>query len=310
MLATRIMTFVDPEQARAAFRGAVTDYKVIEPGQFYGRLTVVNAGSLLLQRAEERLGRIARIAVAPDVVGISAWLSPPPIVRGRQMLAGEFMYYTPGTESLHRTGRDNDAVSLQMSPACLDSTAIALTGRPIELRSPQAIRPPPQAAQRFMSLVGRVTQAAETGGTPSGTESAYAATEALTRALVTCLTAADASEERTTTYHQARIMARFVEAVDASVDQPLYMTDLCRDLAVSGRALRAYCHEHLGISPHRFLLLRRMHLAHSALLHASPGSTTVTEIATRFGFWELGRFAVAYRALFGASPSVTLRCAG
>jgi transcriptional regulator GlxA family with amidase domain len=33
----------------------------------------------------------------------------------------------------------------------------------------------------------------------------------------------------------------------------------------------------------------------------------VTDIATRFGFWQLGRFSVEYQALFGESPSTTLR---
>ena len=52
--------------------------------------------------------------------------------------------------------------------------------------------------------------------------------------------------------------------------------------------------------------LRRMHLTRRALLRADPSTATVTEIATEFGFWELGRFSVAYKALFGESPSRSL----
>ena len=63
------------------------------------------------------------------------------------------------------------------------------------------------------------------------------------------------------------------------------------------------------MGPAQYLWLRRMNLARRALRLADPGKTTVTAIATEFGFWELGRFAVQYRQLFGELPSATLRLA-
>jgi AraC-like DNA-binding protein len=55
----------------------------------------------------------------------------------------------------------------------------------------------------------------------------------------------------------------------------------------------------MGMGPIRFLALRRMHLAHRALLRADPSKSTVTCIITDHGFCQLGRFSVTYRALFG-----------
>jgi AraC family transcriptional regulator, ethanolamine operon transcriptional activator len=60
------------------------------------------------------------------------------------------------------------------------------------------------------------------------------------------------------------------------------------------------------MSPKQYLLIRRMHLARRALRKAAAGETTITDIATQFGFWHFGRFAGTYRSIFGELPSVTL----
>jgi transcriptional regulator GlxA family with amidase domain len=54
----------------------------------------------------------------------------------------------------------------------------------------------------------------------------------------------------------------------------------------------------------------RLQGAREALRGQWPGPITVTDVATGYGFYELGRFAVTYRTEFGESPSETLRRAG
>jgi AraC-like DNA-binding protein len=86
----------------------------------------------------------------------------------------------------------------------------------------------------------------------------------------------------------------------------MHLPEICAAVGTCERTLRACCEEHLGMGPIRYLWLRRMHLVQHALLLGDPASTTVTQTATAYGFWELGRFAVSYRQLFGETPSATL----
>ena len=61
------------------------------------------------------------------------------------------------------------------------------------------------------------------------------------------------------------------------------------------------------MGPIRYLTLRRMHLVRRALQQSHSSTATVTQIVNDHGFWELGRFSVAYRTLFGELPSETFR---
>ena len=103
------------------------------------------------------------------------------------------------------------------------------------------------------------------------------------------------------------IVERFEEVARANVETLAHAADLCRIVGVSRRTLaRAFRSIH-GTTPVRYLHTLRLTEARRALSSSSAGTTTVTEVATRFGFRELGRFAVEYREQFGESPSDTLR---
>ena len=85
------------------------------------------------------------------------------------------------------------------------------------------------------------------------------------------------------------------------------VSQLCRNAGVSERTLGIWFRNQVGMSPHRFLLRRRLNLVHRDLLRSDPATVTVTDVAMRFGFHELGRFAGVYREFFGELPSATLR---
>jgi transcriptional regulator GlxA family with amidase domain len=84
------------------------------------------------------------------------------------------------------------------------------------------------------------------------------------------------------------------------------ISELCRIAGLSERGLRNAFYRVRGMSPKRSLRADRLRGARRALAGGN-GPRTVTGIATRYGFYELGRFAAVYKESFGEAPSQTLR---
>ena len=103
------------------------------------------------------------------------------------------------------------------------------------------------------------------------------------------------------------LVAQVTSFLHSHLGEPVTVADLSRIAGVSERTLRAAFQDIVGVSPKRYALMQRLQAAHQALQHADPNSTTVTDVAMNFGFFELGRFAGRYRHAFGEVPSQTLR---
>jgi AraC family ethanolamine operon transcriptional activator len=108
---------------------------------------------------------------------------------------------------------------------------------------------------------------------------------------------------------RSQIVRVVMDSIDGQGGEFVTVPDLASAAGVSERTLRAAFHEYFGIGPVQFLRLRTLNQVRAALRNSDPALTTVTEVATRFGVWELGRFARDYRLLFGELPSATLRSA-
>ena len=101
-------------------------------------------------------------------------------------------------------------------------------------------------------------------------------------------------------------IARAVDLVNDRADESWSSTSLARAVHVSVGALQEGFNRDVGRPPMRYLRDVRLRRVHDVLRGAVPADTTVEAVATPWGFLHVGRFAAAYRAAFGESPSTTL----
>jgi AraC-like DNA-binding protein len=104
-------------------------------------------------------------------------------------------------------------------------------------------------------------------------------------------------------YNLARRAYRYLQARDGEVPS---VRELCAATGASYATLERSFRETYGLTPKAMMFAMRLSGARRALLHPGP-ATTVTDVALRWGFVELGRFAAQYHKRYGEVPSETLR---
>lgn len=304
-------TFLDPDHYEASLRQAQIDLIITCWSQFKARLTWAELHHLQLLRCEEDFPRIGYVSLAPRLVfvGFPAPSDPLPVWWGRELQAGDIMFHSRG-ERLHQSTPGPSIWSvIALDPVQLNNYGLALSGKPLSSpREGQVVRPSQRDAARLKRLHAQACRLAETRPKIlAHPEVARAIEQDLIHALVTCLTATKVKEDGTAIRHHARIMIRFEEVLAEHLGRPLRMPELCELIGVTDRTLRSCCAEFLGVSPRRYVLLRRLMQVRTALRDTDPKIVNVAELARRYGFTQPGRFAGAYQAVFGETPSTTLR---
>jgi AraC-like DNA-binding protein len=304
--------FADPQAYQMSVRPAQVELLVTAKGNFSAALTAIKLPCLSLQSGRETLPRVARAAVGKDRLSLFFLAGEDQASTrhsGRVLAFGEIVASAAGSMQHLRTDGPCHWATLSTSRRDFTSTSNALVGRDlIEPSVTRYYRSPLPALSRLLKLHQAAGQLAESQADIfARPESARALEQSLMHATITCLAEGVPVQTSWGALHHTTIIERFEEVLAVNYDRPLHLPEICAAIGVSERTLRVSCMEHLGMGPIRYLWLRRMHLAHRALVRTAPGTATVTEIATDNGFWELGRFAVAYRSLFGEAPSTSLR---
>lgn len=226
---------------------------------------------------------------------------------GRAMQVGEIAVTRPGVEWHVRTQRvcewinvvvDVDALRARAQELGLPDPEAELEGAVLLARPSFALRL--RAAERRARHDGK--------GDPSRAGRPGIVDGVLTDVALGSAGERDGIVARTagsTVRHRA--VARALDYLRELAPPAPSIADLCRCTGVSARTLEYAFQERFGVTPARFLKLYRLGAADRALRRRDPRHSSVTEIATEHGFWDLGHFARDYRLLFGEPPGHVLR---
>ena len=306
MYSSKIVEATDPDLFAAAIR-PVCDFIVTERGSFTARSTLFNLGRVYAQRADEKLARLKHSELHRGGVLFLTAPGPGMFMNGAEIGMSQIAVVEAGASYTSRISGATQWGAVTLAKEDMENLGLTRTdGCGTRSSTVTVITPPPAALARLRfvhSSMGAFEQS--NPGSLANTALALGLEHSLIDALQGTLTMQQLGFDTAARRHHQIIINRFRALVEAQAQGPVL--DISQKIGVSGRLLRLACQQQLGVSPGRYMMLRRMRSARLALQKADPDVTRVTDIATEHGFWELGRFAVEYRHIFGETPSATLR---
>jgi len=305
-------TFDDPEAYAARIHNVCGRVRPIRGGPYRARLTLVRLPAIHLAMSEETLPRRFACETAPDRLffRLKHDDEPPSTRNGQAADTG-----TVGIGGRARAVDDRSAGPSRWQSVSMPVGDFALAAETLLHRSlasllgrSDLLRPAPDAFARLAALQRDALRlAAEAPEVLEHPEAGRMLDAQITEAMVAMLESIAVPRDTAAARRHHIVLRRVAAHIEANQTRPIALPELCRAGGCSAKVLEQVFVESFGQTPNRHLRLRRLWGAHRALLSADPREATVSGIALDWGFWELGRFSVAYRQTFGESPSQSLR---
>jgi AraC-like DNA-binding protein len=313
MIGGTVARFDDPEAYAAHIQNTCSRVRPHGGGTYTARLTLVRLPRINLSMGEESAARRFTCDVAPGRVYFRLkHAGDPPGMRNGQD-------EHPGTLHINRGVATVDdwtpgptvwrSVSAPFADLVARADTLAGSAMAALLGKSTCIRPSPRSFARVATLQRDALRlAAESPEVLAHPQAAAALDARIGEALTGMLASLAPQDESLAARNGQAIIRRVMDYIEAHALQPLGLVELCAAGRCSAKALETVFRQTFGETPNRYLRRRRLWIAHRMLQDADAAQATVAQIAMSCGFWELGRFAAAYRQHFGQYPSTTLGC--
>lgn len=290
-------------------------------------LRVVGGGSFRLDIQAARFGAITlgwvsygtEIRVRTGVLGSGYEVNVPICGAVRTASGSERVMATPRRAAVYRADRDSQfegwaapcqMLAIKIERRALENELSALLGRsikgPLKLRTGLDIET--GRGRQWWSLVRAL---AEQVRDPDSLARHPLIGAPLTQSIVAGLLLATDHEYRTELDAIASpvrmpMVRRAVDYIELHASEAITVNDIASATGIGIRALQHGFQVELGTTPLTHLRAVRLARARAEFLRADPREVGVAEVAYRWGFSHLGRFASDYRDHFNETPSQTL----
>jgi len=288
--------------AHAMADGLSGEYLQLEARPFTGSWTTVTFDGMVLQFGREDVATVRRLRVPEDRAAVVIPIETTPLARwnARPIGSHQLIACMPGAECF---AFDPGGTHFAIVSVPVQSRTAAAVAHSCGTSEGSAITTPrdlaARALHRFLAIAANTLGPMADG--PRAMRAIVGEAELL---LVACLDSGAAlTPEGDSSAARSEIVRRAEEVYRSHVGEPVSIAQLSSIVGVSERSLRNAFYDVYTTSPKRYLKLWQLHQVRRELraAHAS-----VTDVATLHGFFELGRFAGEYKALFGEVPSMTL----
>jgi len=305
------VTVIDESRAGTTQARVLEDLRwwQLEPGRLTVSRRLLEVGAVSFARHDFTLGikvetevlrRKNTVSVTADERTSARWFGIP-VERGDIAISrGAVDMATTGPSSFYCVTVDPDRVGHQY-PAVKNMRVLTSSNGDAQLDHD------PYHAGRLRSYVRSVLDAFEKHPAAAPAALAQSIGRSLLPMIALSLAGHAGDEHPRSVTRRIAAVRRCEEYVRQNIDANPTLHDLSR---ISGLRLRSLINAFqavTGVSPMAYLKRQRLNGVRAALLASDKGRTRIIDVAANWGFWHMGHFTSDYRAMFGETPSVTLR---
>jgi AraC family transcriptional regulator, ethanolamine operon transcriptional activator len=297
----------DPHGMSGTLQGSQLEHVQLEPGNFQGVVAQMALESLGADWGGYSLSVLAQGLLSPDRVslgmvirGAGEWR-----VRGQPASNGDLVMLPEGGELTVSLPSQSQWVALQIPRQRLDALGLPLAG--LQTHGGWHCGGTAPALQEAVAELATLVMGPAVPQRPGVPYDQWH--EQLLGALTSAWMVGAGREphhETLSSRERWRVVQRAESYIASCSDPTVRLDEVCLAAGTSLSRLERAFREVYGHGPRRTLTLRRMAAVRRELLQGQPG-TSVTEVATRWGFSHLGRFAQDYASLYQERPSATLQ---